>query len=1082
MAISGIIPVSGLDTTYQSTLVTSPADLFGSGSEAFLSSINASFGFGSTPHAFNLAYVPTSFDHESLPEIGTEVDFSIDNFLIKGSVTHSDYSKDSKGNLLSITVQDFRSKLSYFFFDTVGLHGRNDIPAENTVDILNWFNTVNVAPATSGRSSAVREMDRIEVDGATYRQIYDATAYYENTVGTVSGLIDAIPLPEVVESQLSGDPDSFRWKISSENALSAIDRIFGDLSYDIYWNMSDGKVSVINRTYSVSIAKENIPYAGDTSETIHLKYGDDEADVPNKLKVFGPEMEGLAGSGRLIPASGAFSEYYDMGVTVGAPVFEAGWKNVVIKYFGPDGELAEDSPTDEELSAALKSIEYWAHEKNLENRISTSGFVPGAGDFVGQVPATEYLATMTSRYSKSKSWVVSWYNKVKSFADSHYGKTYILKNDSSLYSYIDDIEVVNEAWCNLENQSSGNFEDGYKIDSTYNLLSPFYNSNTNKVRAYAVMPSGTKWGVTGKGVPTRFENWNEDANNQFVPINAKMWRLAKSRFESASLEWDNSEKGISVTFPNFCFDPNAPLNSGLLSVSSGILDASNAFETGTWTSDFQDPLLNPIPFSELNPASGQSVSLPIRVSRRYGYSYPSTWASGTGEKLDVRVEDSFAPWSYEPKGLDTSVAKLNKDVNSYLASQKIDTNKATHAEVSKVGLPGISFDDFADQSIGPQGYGSISHGITSLSTSRSSQDNWRTKYSVKAHFPQLIKAKPIQRDREEDFSFVIKQIETKISNLDIDLDINSPQGRYAAIDDSTFTQIGPQAEKRSIPVYIIEVFDTDSGNPYYLSEDGKGIQWPKNLATGNGHPDSRIAHAIDGLLDYDMDCIYNYEQLEDGTFQHWYTGGVDLSDAKIMLVTSDVKVVNVNGQNHAVVDLSTISAPGGTDINITNVPLLDQTNSLAVTKGINVAVASPMGENNIRNYDFTPSGTAGLSSLYVQNPAAAGGGAEFAEVTTAPHPTSGTGGVVATFAVGNLTSTVYSDAEDTQKVTFVGIDPRIVQLGDVGILSIKSDSETVNGEGYFDGSGNYTVPSEEIAVTHILCHIVKPTFINYGLV
>ncbi len=1062
MAASGIINVSGIDTSYQTNLIESPSGLFGSGSGVFLSSVNASFGFGETPHTFNLSYVPESFDHDTLPAIGTLVDFSIDDFLIKGSITHADYSKDNRGNLLSITVEDRRTELDYYFVDTAGVHGRNDTPETSMVDVYNWFNTVNVAPATSGRSKNVRELEKIANDGATYRQIYDAVDYYENTVGTVAGLISALPLPAVVEEQLPGDANAYRWRLKSEGFLTAMTRILGDVSYDVYWNMAEGKLAVINRRFSVSISKENIPFPGDTAETVHLKYGTDEADKPNKVKLFGAEMEGIVGSGRLIPTSGAFNASYDMGITVGAPVFEAGWKNVTIKYFGPDGSLAEDSPTEAELSAALKSIEYWAHEKDLENRISTSGYVPGSGSFVGQVPATEYLAQMTSRYNSDKSWIVNWYNKVKSFAETHYGKTYILKSDSSLYSFIDDIEVVGEAWCNIENQASGLYEDGYNIDGTYQLLSPFYSNTTNKIKAYCVMPSGTKWGITGEGVPTKFESWNEDASNQFVPVKASMWKSAKTRFESPFLEWDSSEKGITVTFPNFCFDPNSPRNSGLLTQSSGLNTANSAFLTGDWTGDFADPLLNPVPFAELNPASGHSVGLPIKVSRRYGYSYPSAWSSGTGSRLDVRVEEGFAPWNYEPQGADSSVQKLSNEANAFLASQKIDTQGATHAEVSKVGLPGISFDDFSDQTLGSQGYGSISHGITSVNVSKVASENWRTKYSVKSHFPQLIKAKPVQRDREEDLSFVIKQIETKIDGLELDISI--PQS-FVTIDDTRISNIsvGSQAEKRSIPVTVDVVYDRTSGDPYYLASDSRGTDYPRNLALNAGTQSSQIARAQDGLLDVGMDATYHYERLEDGTFQHWFTGGVDLTEAKVMTVTSDVSVVN--GQN--VVNLATIAGSGGQSISITNVPLLDQENTTAASSGSRVQVASPMSSTNVRAYDYTPA-SGGASSLYVQNAGGGGGNAKFVQVTTAPNASTGEGGVVATFAVGNLSSTSYDDASDSVKVSFVGIDPKIVSVGDVGVVIIESDTET-QGE-------------EDVSISHVLCHIVKPTFINYGLV
>jgi len=1061
--VSGHINVSGINTTYQPELVSSPDGLFGA-SGAFLSAVNATFGFGSSPHTFSLSYAPRSFGHETLPTIGTAVDFSIDNFLVKGSVTHADYSKDSKGNLLNVVIQDDRVDLDSFFLDTVGLFGRNDTPSDDTVDVYNWYSKTSVSIATSGRSSQVKELESIKNNGATYRQIYDATEYYENTIGSVTGLLSSLPAPDVVESQLPGNVDGYRWKFEAEGFLSAMVRILSDVSYDCYWDMADAKLSVVNRKYSVTVTRDDIPYAGDTSETLHLKYGNDESDKPNKVRVFGPNMEGIVGSGRLIPTSGAFAASYDMGITVGAPSFEPGWRNVNIKYFGPDGNLATDIPTDAELSAALKSIEYWAHEKDLENRISSSGFVPASGSNVGQNSPTSYLSEMTSRYNSSKSWVVAWYNKVKTFADSHYGKTYTLKETDPLYGFIDDFEVVGEAWSNLENQASGLFEDGYQIDGTYSMLAPFYNAATNKLKAYCVMDTTTKWGITGEGVPTKFESWNEDELNQFVPIKVQMWKSSKTRFDSPAFEWDSSEKGIAITFPNFCFDPTTARNTALLTASSGITTANSGFLTGDWGDDFVDPLLNPVPYEEINPASGQSVALPVRVSRRYGYAYPSVWTSGTGSKLEVVVEDKFSPWNYEPRGTDTSVERLTADVNAFMSSQKIDATASTHAEVTKIGLPGVSFDDFSDQTLQSSGYGLISNGITSINVGRGSSDYWKTKYSVKAHFPQLVKAKPTFTRLDEDFSFVIKKIETRITDLELDLDIPEV---FAPIDDTRITRIGvgTAEEKRSIPVTITTVYDRTSGDPYYLSTDSRGKSWPRNLDLNAGSQASQRARGADGLFDVNMSAVYHYERLEDGTFQHWYTGGVDLVNAKVMTVTSAIKTAG----GSSVVDLQTLAPVGGVAIDITNVPLIDQANTDSVTSGAKVSVSSPMSDTNIRNYDFTPS--AGLSELYVVNAAAGGGGSgttNFVEVTTAPTSGAGVSGIVRTFAVGNISAITYDDSASGTKVSFVGIDPRIVASGDFGIISIQSDTE-------IQGSGS-------VAIDHVLCHIVKPTFINYGLI
>lgn len=1065
MAVSGILDISVLNTAFENGLVSAPNGLFGANSGVYLSSINSSFGFGTNPHSFSLTYVPESFNHEELPTIGTSVEFAVDGFLVKGSITHADFSKDLKGNLLNVTVEDNRSTLNYFHLDTIGIHASTDTPCENLIDVPSWHTRTQIS--ASGRSAGVKELEAIKSQGATYRQIYNAVEYYENTLGTLSGLLSAIPNPETVESQLPGSQDAYRWRFTAQPFLDALNTIMSDISYDMYWGMAEEKVYVVNRKNSVTIAQDNIPYEGDASETIHLKYGNDEADKPNKIKLFGGNMEGLVGSGRLIPASGAFNESYDLGITVGQPIFTAGWKNISINYYGPDGELAQDVPTDAELSAALKSIEYWAHEKDLENRISTSGFNPGSGATVGQVPNSDYLAQMTSRYNSEKSWVVNWYNKVKNLADTHYGKTYILSSDSDLYSHLDNIEVANEAWCNIENQASGSYEEGYTIDPSYNMLSPFYNSSTNKVRAYCVLPARTKWGVTGEGVPASFEAWNEDEINQFVPVKVDMWKSSRTRFTNSSFEWDSTEKGISVTFANFCFDPNAPRNENLLGASSGISTANNAFASGNWTGDFTDPLLNPVPFSELNPASGQSVAIPVRSSRRYGYEYPSVWSSGTGSKVDVEVNELYSPWRYEPKGSQSSVARLAADVASYLSSQKIDTQAATHAEVTKVGLPGISFDDFSSQQDGSQGYGAIQHGITSINVSKGLSEDWRTKYSVKSHFPQLVKAKPIQEDKRENFDFAIKRIEDTISSLQVDIQL--PQA-FTQIDDTRISNIsvGSQAEKRSIPVTVTHVYDRDSGNPYYLAQDSRGRDYPRNLALNAGTLVSQKARAQDGLLDVGLDAVYHFEKLEDGTFQHWFTGGVDLTDAKIMTVVSEVKTVAVGATTYNVVDLNTIAPSGGQSVSITNVPLLDQDNTDAISNGSKIAISSPKKNNNIRSYDFTPD-DSGNSDIFVQNTSGGGGSStKFVQVVTSPDASTGEGGVVSTFAVGNIASTSYDDAADATKVSFVGIDPKIVSVGDIGIVTVESDTET-QGE-------------ETVSISHVLCHIVKPTFINYGLV
>lgn len=1045
---SGIINVSGLDLNYQTELVVFPSAVMGVGVEAYLSSINATFGFGSSPHRFDLQYVPADFSTETLPSIGTDVEFSVGELFIKGEIKHADYSKSDKGNLISISIEDHRSDLKNYYIDTQGIHGRNDTPEANVIDLCYWYLVTTVTQVSgSARQTAVKELESIRNNGASYRQIYNAVDYFENTLGTTTGLLSKLPEPEVIEEQLPGNLDAYRWRFIATDFLEAINRILRDVSYDFYWNMKQENVAVVNRRFGVSLTKSEIPFPGDTSETISFKYGSDEADKPNKVRLFGGGMEGILGSGTLIPESGAFNLAYDLGIVVDKPIFDAGWEDVTIKYFGPDGELDEYTPDSIELRKALTNIEIWAAHKGLGNRITQSGWHPVSG-FIDldqtNAPGVN-VVQITNRY-QDQPWVVSWYNRVRTFADQHYGKTYILSSNSSLYQYIDDFDVVNQAWCNLENQTSGVFEDGYKIDSTFNMLSPFYDSTTNKIAPYAVFQSGTQWGNLGEASPAPIEQWNENSSNQFVPIKISMWKSARSRFSDPLIDWDGDEKGISVTLPNRVVR-EIEVDNALVAqyaTTSGL----QAAYSGNLTSDLQSPINILEPYEKLSAsgnisASGDpegpvGIAIPIKAKRRYGYTYPFVWTSGVGERLKTIIDERYSPWNYEPRGDKDSIERLSDDVTAFLSSQKIDTQSVTHAEVQKVGLPGISFDEFAKQTKDSQGYGTISHGITSININRGGSDYWRTRYSVKPHFPQLIKAKPILDEIEEDFSFIIHKLEQDISVLK-DNSLSLPD--FITPEDDGKVRLGPtERAKKAVPVTITQVFDRSSGDPYYLSVDSRGIGYPRPLAVGGGVPSTREARATDGLLDVGMTATYHYEEQEDGSSIQYYTGGIDISEAKVVTITSDVKTVSVSGTDFFVVDVATIPDASGASLALTNLSLLDQNNTELVN-GSKISIVSPRGKTNLRQSDFTPDGN-GNSNLFIDN--TGGGTSVFAGlVSTAPADT-GLGGAVSlyTSAVGQTT---YSDGGAVDgtifNVRFVSMDPRAIAVGDP-IIAFRYKEDT----------------------------------------
>lgn len=1048
LVVSGTVSVSGLSTQYQNELVVFPSAVMGVGVEAYLSSINATFGFGSSAHRFDLQYIPADFATETLPTIGTDVEFSVGELFIKGEVKHADYSKSDKGNLISVSIEDHRTDLKNYYLDTQGVHGRNDTPETNIIDVCFWYLVTVVTQASgSARQTAVKEFESIRDNGASYRQIYNAVDYFENTLGTTSNLLELLPTPDVIENQLPGDLDAYRWRFIATDFLTAIGRILRDVSYDFYWNMKENKVAVVNRKFGVSLTKTEIPFSGDTSQTISFKYGNDEADKPNKVRLFGAGMEGILGSGTLIPESGAFNLAYDLGITVGQPIFDAGWEDVTIKYFGPDGELDEYTPTSIELRKALTNIEIWAAHKGLGNRITQSGWDPVSGFIdLSQTNAPGVnVVQITNRY-KDQPWVVSWYNRVRTFADQHYGKTYILSPSSTLYGFIDDFDVVNQAWCNLENQTSGTFEDGYKIDSTYNMLSPFYDSRTNKIRAFAVFQSGTQWGNLGEASPAPIEKWNENSTNQFIPIKIDMWKSARSRFTDPLIDWDGNEKGVSVTLPNRVVR-QIEVDTTLTSLFVTASGAQVAY-SGNLTSDIQSPINILEPYEKLSAsgnisASGDTegvvgIAIPIKAKRRYGYAYPFVWTSGAGERLKTIIDERYSPWNFEPRADKDSIERLTDDVTAYLSSQKINTSSVTHAEVQKVGLPGISFDEFAKQTKDGQGYGTISHGITSININRGGQDYWRTRYSVKPHFPQLIKAKPVLDEIEEDFSFILHKIQQDIIAIR-DNSLNLPDFINPE-DEGTVRMGASEKAKKSIPVTVIQVFDRATGDPYYLSKDDRNIEYPRPLSAGGGTPATREARATDGLLDIGMRATYHYEEQEDGSSVQYYTGGVDISEAKVVTITSDVNTVSVSGTDFFTVDVTTIPSTSGVAIVLTNVPLIDQNNTELVN-GSKISIVAPRGQTNIRKYDFTPDGN-GDSDLFIDN--LGGGTSVFAGfVSTAPADT-GLAGAVSLYT-SSIGQTVYTDGGTIDgtvfNVRFVSMDPRAVAVGDPVIaFRLKEDT------------------------------------------
>jgi hypothetical protein len=900
--------------------ITFPSGVFGAQVVAHLSSFNATFGFNKSPHRFELEYIPDDFSTSALPVIGTLVSLTIgDNFFLKGEVKHVDYRKSVRGKILNVSIEDIREDLNEYYVDTYGVLGKSDVKTEidGIADVRYWY--INYYdPASFQGSAGVRELKDLQMfdqHGASYRQIYEAV---EDFLGT--DVRDMIPEPEVIESQLSGDVTAYKWQFRMTPLLDAVAKILNDVAFDFYWNMSEGRIVVINRKQSVNINENDIPISGDQAETIDIRYGHDEGEIDTKAQMLGGKMEGIIGNTQKFGTiEGAFTldqAIYDLGLgQVGAGLrFTPGWKNANLRYFDANGNVQIYAPSDLELAMSLKSVEHWCWAKGLSNRISSATLDSGQTTISQFTFAESGIGMMPNRRS-SEGWVMDWYNRVRTFAQNHFGRTYVLENSNVLVSRLDEIGIVDAAWCNLENQTRGNFIDGYKITDTYNMLAPFWDSQTNKLRPFAEIDksrfqtnslkaalyggklTSLRWGVDGEQEPARFGEYNEDKDLMYVPLEAWSWTEQENKFSENFLSAiDGEPRGIAIRFPQIVWkEENNELNfAGFGTAAAGLGGMRHQFTSRFTTGDFQNPFRYIQPINLIGSTQAIKVCIPIQVDRRYGYAWPSKWATGTGNMLKAMVDDRLVPWSYEPRGSKVSYTLMDDDANATLQSLVVDRTTVTFAELTKVGLPAITFDNYANQNQTIGGYGVVNHGITNLSVSKSIEW-WQTRYSIKSHFPQFIKVKPARAAVGEDFEFAIRRVEaqqplptpTRFSTAS-PFPMETEDGRRS-IKADTGTE---HTLERYVRIVSVHGRPNLGVNEYYLGVDDRGVYWPRGLAVNAGNLDMQRATCIDGFLQVGMFATYHLEKHVDGTMNHYFTGGVPLTAGRFVRLLEAPKQID----------------------------------------------------------------------------------------------------------------------------------------------------------------------------------------------
>lgn len=1033
------INVSGLPS-FEEQRVTFPSGVFGVPINAELMSCNATFGFNASPHKFDLEYVRDNFLDTRLPQIGSGIAFYVGGeFFISGRVKHADYNKALKGNTIQVSIEDIREDLSDFYVDTFGVFGTLDAPSKNLIDVRYWYLKNYVDTRAYGRSRIIRDLDDLEQQGASYRQIYESIKFYEEQVGTVTDLLNKMPLPEVIESQLPLDPDAYRWKFRGEPLIQVISRIMEDVSFEWYWNMSEQKINVINRKFAINISDTDIPIPEDTSPVINLKYGFDEGERPTNVRLYGAEMEGLVGSGHLMTQSGAYglsTSQYDLGIEVGKTTFKKGW-SAKLKYFGPDGTLQTYIPTDRELAMSLKGIEYWAMEKQMDNRIANSTLNPLTGETTLQRSITgSGIGLIPNRRQLNRVWVIEWYNRVRTFAQNHYGRTYVLSDKTPLYKYIDDIEILSAAWCNIENLTDGNggFQEDYKISDTYKWLAPFWEPDVNKMRPWALFSSRTKWGIDGESTPASFTEYNENSTFQYVPVEVKKWDSTRKKFEEDFLEeLANQEKGILVRLPNIAWHKDATEDAALQTVNR-LGSLKRVFRAET-TIDLPNPHKVVKVYETL-----ENIAIPIKVKRRYGYAFPVIWASGTGVATEIQIRDDLAPWNYEPRGTKNSVDLMNAEALSAIAGRVVSRNVVTFAEVQRVGLPVISFDAFANQMLGPSGYGIVRHGITNMNLTHS-LEWWQTKYSIKSHFPEFIKAKPIKRTTPEDFNFVIKRVTDDIVRRPKLNDFTVP-GFSPPVDDGRNSIKSDTGIEHTVErsVVITNVFNRGS-NEYYLGIDPQGIKWPRALDANFGTGAMQVAHCVDGFLQIGMQSVYHLEKAPDGSVVHYFTGGIPLEAGRIVEVLSTPRLIQGVWTSSVRTLPTTVTNPqtGQTQVVqpfvFNNVPFLaQQAVDTTISIGDKIMLSGHGNKKGlVPNGDYAPGGARDGDAFLVNTPTP--GDTSFAQVTVKPN-TNGRGGAIKTIdATGGITYTDGGTVSGSQyNIFFVGVEPDQVMVNDIGVV------------------------------------------------
>lgn len=913
IVVSGIgLPLNGIAWPSGQFSASTP----GSQLPAFLSSLNATFGFNVNPHSFECEWIPFGKADEfhgasgQLPPIGHPVEFYAGDFLVRGNIVHADWTTSTNGTVFKTIVQDDRTKLR-----RIKIHSEDlgeDIPS-GVVSVARAYRKVNKLKSPEGEvlDDNAKEYQRIIQFGCTYGQLLQAIDYTYNE-GNLYLPVTEFPQPQTIEQNIgaSGSIDSIRFQFNLDPMDEVLTRVLDDSGYDWYWNLDAQKVNVINKTLTFEINEQQIlglvaSTAGipNLDSTTSISFGHDAIPDPTRFRILGGHQEGFINSKLLSPIDGISTEELDS-----KAVFEKAWDKIAIGFYDADGFYRTYIPSEKELQLALAGIEQWSYFKKYQTLPSTNtppgyNLSPDAGNIAAQHPSFQSrldpvmpiaaLATgsaesgiriISNRRDAENNWTLAWYNRVQNHASSHYGRSYVcqnlLFNEPSGY-----FRLIDSAWGNIENQvegyalnpygtavASGLFQEDYEISRQLGPISPFVSADF-KIAAHVVLPKDTIYGPQGDDVPASFGSWTEDAipfnpigdGSHYVPCSLTLvgQRVINPRSEEDLYGFESYPEGTI-----WCQLPiNAGPSGGLL--EDGII-RNLATLANTYSKISASGLLDLInPAKVLNCYQTLSgVAIPIEARTRYGQSYPQEWVSGVlhyDRHEDVQLDDQFVPWAFSPLGNKTSLDVMTDRALRRIRGKISPRPYSRYADFSQVGLPILSFDSFSNQNIGPSGkYGEVSHGINEMNINFGI-DGFTTRYKIQSYYPKFGREAPRGERVRAQLNGILNPIDFTDLKL---LDPIPGETRLKDLGDSPYDiPIFADSEQRAVRCTIIEVNNIQSigSGPSTDLERYRGkdvnnyVKPPYNL--GSPALDfTEGAICIDGFLNVGDQAMYHTDE------------------------------------------------------------------------------------------------------------------------------------------------------------------------------------------------------------------------------